>query len=212
VKLTRRLFKVDPRKIDLTVISTIADIVGKGGIIVYPTDTVYGLGCDPFNINAVRRVFEIKGRERKPLPVLASSIKDAERIAILHGKARVLAEHFWPGPLTIVVPKVEKSSLPGEVTAGENYIGVRVPDHPVAIEIIRAVGGLLIGTSANKSGGLSPRTATEAILQVGNDVDAIVDSGPSRYGISSTVIKIEGSKISLIREGAISFEEIESIL
>ena len=207
-----KLLKVDPRNVDLALISQAAEIVRGGGVVVYPTDTVYGLGCDPFNIASVERIYRIKGRERKPLPVLASSMEHVERIVTLNKTARRLAEEYWPGPLTLVVPRREGSNLPEEVSAGSRYVGVRIPDNPVAVSLIEASGGLLIGTSANKSGELSPRTAEEAALQVGGEVDVIIDSGPTKYGISSTVVRVEGSRITLIREGVISLEEITSIL
>lgn len=207
-----RILKVDPRSVDQSLISRVVQVVKKGGVIVYPTDTVYGLGCDPYIVEAVLRIFKIKGRERKPMPVLASRIEVVEEIVVLNAIAKILIDQYWPGPLTLVLPRKPGSKLPLEVSAGQEYVGVRIPDHPVAISIIDASNGLLVGTSANKSGELSPRTAEEAIVQVGNEVDLIVDSGPSKYGVSSTVVKIEGSKIVPIREGAISIEEIESLI
>lgn len=207
-----KIVKIDPRRVDQSLISQAAQTVRKGGVIVYPTDTVYGLGCDPYNVEAVLRIFKIKGREPKPMPVLASRIDIVEDVVVLNATARILIDQYWPGPLTLVLPRKPGCKLPLEVSAGQEYVGIRIPDHPVAISLIEASNGLLVGTSANKSGELSPRTAEEAIVQVGGEVDLIVDSGPTRYGVSSTVVKVEGSKITLIREGVISIEEINSII
>jgi len=140
-----------------------SEIVRDGGLVVYPTDTVYGLGCDPLNVKAVQRVFRVKGDRKKPLPILASSVADLEKIAGLSDRARKIAAKFWPGPLTIIVPK--KSALPSVVTCGLGSVGVRVPKHDVAVQLIRLSGGLLVGTSANKMGEKPPRTASEAAEQ-----------------------------------------------
>ena len=131
------------------------EVIEAGGLVVYPTDTVYGLGCDPFNVRAVERVFEVKGRAGKPLPVLASGLEEAMRIAEFGPPALRLARALWPGPLTLILPK--KPALPDVVTCGLPSVGVRVPGHSFALELIRACGGFLIGTSANKSGRPAPR-------------------------------------------------------
>ena len=188
-----------------------ARIVRSGGLIIYPTDTVYGLGCDPFNVQAVRRVFEVKGREaRRPLPVLASSLKEVQRIAILDERALRLAQSFWPGPLTLVVPR--KPLLPDVVTCGQPSVGVRVPGHEFALEVIGACGGLLVGTSANKSRRPAPRTAQEAISELGGRVDLVIDGGPAPLGLPSTVLDLTGPKPKLIREGALPTRELRSFL
>ena len=117
-------------------------IVKSGGLVVYPTDTVYGLGCDPFNANSVERLIRAKGERNKPLPILASDVESVERIAYLPERAKNIAEKFWPGPLTIVVFK--KPLLPKVVTCHKNSVGVRIPNHKTAIELIRLSNGLLI--------------------------------------------------------------------
>ena len=156
-----------------TAIQTAAQIVENGGVVVYPTDTVYGLGCNPFKEDAVKRIFKIKGERNKPLPILASGIGEIEKIAQIPEKARELAKRFWPGPLTMVLPK--KPSLPNIVTLNLNSVAVRVPNHDIALALIRLSGGLLVGTSANKSGRKPPRTALEATDQIGEEVDLILD-------------------------------------
>ena len=185
-------------------------MVKEGGLVVYPTDTVYGLGCDPFNIEAVKRVFRLKGERRKPLPILASSINYVEKIALLSREAEKIAKGFWPGPLTLVVLK--KPVLPEVVTCNLNSVGVRVPNHNVALRLISLSNGLLVGTSANKTGEKSPRTAQEAAEQLGKQVDLILDGGPATLGLPSTVADLTSKKPRILREGPISFKEISEIL
>jgi len=183
-----------------------AEVVRRGGLIVYPTDTVYGLGCDPLNARAVKRVFEVKGRGARPLPVLASSIEEIGRIAELSDAALRLAEAFWPGPLTLVLPR--KPVLPSVLTCGLPSVGVRIPGHGFAIELIRACGGLLVGTSANKSGRPPPRTAQEALKELGELVELVIDGGPTPLGIPSTVLDLTGPEPKLLREGPIKMEDV----
>lgn len=179
-------------------------------MIVYPTDTVYGLGCDPFNLEAVKRVFKVKGDRRKPLPVLASNIKSAERIAWISKMAEVLAGRFWPGPLTLIVPK--KPALPEIVTCNLASVGMRIPKHTVAIPLINLSDGLLTGTSANKTGERPPQTAFEAAHQLGEEVDMILDGGRVPLGEPSTVIDLTLEKPKIVREGPVKLDEIEKAL
>jgi len=190
-------------------IQTAAQTVKKGGVIVYPTDTVYGLGCNPFDQEAVRRVFKIKGERTKPLPILASNIKEVEKIAQITEKTQKLAKKFWPGPLTMVLHK--KPLLPEIVTCKLDSVAVRVPNHDTALELIRLSGGLLIGTSANKTGKQPPRTASEAVEQIGEEVDLILDGGPTPLGASSTIIDLTTEKPRILRHGPIRIEDISKI-
>lgn len=187
-------------------ISAASRIVKDGGVLVYPTETVYGLGCDPFNVEAVKRVFKIKGERKKPLPVLSCSITAVKKIAELSERAEKIAERFWPGPLTLVLPK--KAALPNVVTCNLNSVGVRIPKHEVALQLIRSSNGLLIGTSANKTGGKPPKTAQEATKQVGENVDVILDGGASRLGKPSTVLDLTCEEPKILREGPIGLDEI----
>ncbi len=187
-------------------IRSVARIVKKGGVIVYPTDTVYGLGCNPFNENAVKRLFKIKGERTKPLPILASNIKEIEKIAQTTETTIKLAKRFWPGPLTMVLPK--KPPLPDIVTCSLGSVAVRVPNHQVALELIRLSGGLLVGTSANKSGKKPPRTALDAAEQIGEEVDIILDGGSTPIGASSTVIDLTGERPRILRQGPIEIDDI----
>jgi len=182
-------------------------VVKNGGLVIYPTDTVYGLGCDPFNVRAVERVFKVKGeRKDKPLPILASNIKFIEKIAYINEKARKIAERHWPGPLTLVVPK--KPILPSIVTCGLASVGVRIPNHTVAIQLINLCNGLLVGTSANKTGEKSPKTAREANKQLGEQVDIVLDDGPTPLGQESSIIDLTSKKPKMLREGPIKIAEI----
>jgi L-threonylcarbamoyladenylate synthase len=187
-------------------IQNAAKIVKKGGVIVYPTDTVYGLGCDPFNTEAVKRVFKIKGKRTKPLPVLVSDIKEVEMIAKVTEKTAKLAEKFWPGTLAMVLPK--KPPLPKIVTCNLDSVAVRVPNHEVTLELIRLSNGLLIGTSANKTGQKPPETAMEAAKQIGKEVDLILDGGPAPLGESSTIVDLTKEKPRILRQGPIKLEDI----
>ena len=190
-------------------VQSAARLVRNGGVIVYPTDTVYAVGCDPFNEDCVKRLFKIKGKRTKPFPILASGIEDVEKIAQVTGEALKLAKKFWPGPLTMVLRK--KPSLPNIVTARLNSIAVRIPNHDIALELIRQCGGLLIGTSANKTGKKPPRTALEAARQIGEEVDLILDGGPAPIGASSTIVDLTGDRPKILREGPIKSDDLLSI-
>ena len=185
-------------------------IVRKGGLVVYPTETVYGLGCDPFNIEAVKRVFKVKGERRKPLPILASNINHVEKIAYISKEGKKIAKNFWPGPLTLVFPK--KLVLPDIVTCNLDSVGVRIPKHDVALQLINSSDGLLIGTSANRTGEKPPRTVQEATQRLKEEVDVILDGGPTTLGKPSTVADLTSKKPRILREGPISLKEISDII
>ena len=191
-------------------ISEAIRVIKIGGLIVYPTDTVYGLGCDPFNRFAVKRLIDAKGQRKKPLPILASDVEHVKIVAEVTEAAEKLARKFWPGPLTIVLKK--KPLLPQMVTFGRDTVGVRVPNHPVALELLRRCDGLLIGTSANISGKKPTATAEEAANQLGGKVDLILDGGRTRLRKGSTVINLADRRFRLERVGPISLREIKSIL
>jgi L-threonylcarbamoyladenylate synthase len=191
-------------------ISEAIRVIKIGGLIVYPTDTVYGLGCDPFNRLAVKRLIDAKGERKKPLPILASDVEHVKVVAEVTEAAEKLARKFWPGPLTIVLKK--KRLLPQMVTFGRYTVGVRVPNHSVALELLRRCDGLLIGTSANISGKKSTATAEEAANQLGGKVDLILDGGRTRLRKGSTVINLADRRFRLERVGPISLREIKSVL
>jgi L-threonylcarbamoyladenylate synthase len=175
-------------------------IVRDGRLLIYPTDTVYGLGCDPFSEKAVRRLFEAKGRASKPVPVLCSSLERASELVELGPRALKLATEFWPGALTIVAPLSRR--LPIQLTQGGSKLGVRVPAHEACLALISSCGGWLTGTSANLSGRPSARTALEASSQLGGHVDLILDGGRLE-GKESTVVEVDGDRFTILRTGPI---------
>jgi L-threonylcarbamoyladenylate synthase len=187
------------------------EILKGGGIVVFPTDTVYGLGADVFNTEAVERIYGIKQRSRHlPLPVLlADSTQLADIVASVPEIARYLMRRFWPGGLTLVLPK--KDTLPDIITAGSNKIAVRIPDHVVPLTLIRGLGVPIIGTSANISDKPSPVTAEEVEQQLGSQVDLIIDMGRCPGGLESTVVDVTGEVPAILRRGVIPDEEINRV-
>ena len=189
-------------------IKRVAAVIKSGGLAVYPTDTVYGLGCDPFNIEAVRRVRLVKGSRTKPLLVLSHNIEGVERVAELSPVIRRIVEVFWPGSLTLVLPR---KHLLEAAAFGLVSIGVRIPDNDIALKLIEQSGGLLIGTSANKTGKPPPATALDAHSQLGNEIDVILDGGNTNLGRASTVIDLTGERPQILREGSVSLGDILKI-
>ena len=182
-----------------------------GGVVAIPTDTLYGLATDVFNPAALDRVFAIKGRsETLALPVLVSGWEQVHMVAKdVPPQAERLVSQLWPGALTMVLPKAE--CLPDRLTAGGPTVAIRMPDHPVPIELIEGLGGPITGTSANISGGPDPSTLEELTAQVGGRVDYIVKNGPTPMGEASTVVDITSERPKLIREGAILFSLVLAI-
>ncbi|HZW85364.1 MAG TPA: L-threonylcarbamoyladenylate synthase [Nitrososphaerales archaeon] len=190
-----RVVTIDPGSI-----AEAAAIVKDGGVIVFPTDTVYGLGCDPFNASAVDRLFEAKHRDTKPVPVLCSDASKAAELVTLGPLSLKLAEARWPGALTIVA-KLRREVSP-RLTQGTGSLGVRVPDHRQCLELVSSCGGWLTGTSANVSGAPSSRSAQDAASQVGESVDLILDGGPS-MGKESTVVSESEEGLTILRTGPV---------
>jgi len=187
-------------------------VLKGGGVVAYPTDTVYGLGADIFNEEAVGRIYQIKQRLiYQPLPILlADKFEMAMMAAAMPEIAWLLAEHFLPGGLTLIVRK--SSLVPPWVTAGGDTVAVRIPNHPIALALIRDLGKPLIGTSANLSGLPSPVSTREVRDQLGDKVDFILDGGRCPGGIESTVVDVTGETPMILREGSVSRAEIERIL
>ncbi len=186
-------------------------ILKQGGIIAFPTDTVYCLGASIFNDNAVKRVFEVKQRPfNMALPVIMTDIAQMKDISIsLPDVAFRLAQHFWPGALTLVINKSEKVS--NIVTANKTTVALRIPAHPVPIAILTGLGVSTTGTSANAHGKPSPIIAAEVQEQLGKKVDLIIDGGQCPGGEASTIVDITGEQPVILREGPISFEEIKRV-
>jgi len=187
-----------------------AAVIRKGGVIVYPTETVYGIGCAPENPDAAKRVCYIKGRADKPLPLACSDAEEARRIVEFNPAAERLAERFWPGPLMLVLPS--RLVYPVWVTHGAKTLGVRVPDHDVARRLAGRSGGIIVSTSANKSGEPPATTAEEAAEQIGEEVDLILDGGPTPGQPPSTILDLSGEHLWILRAGPITSEQIKEAL
>jgi L-threonylcarbamoyladenylate synthase len=183
-----------------------AKLVLEGRLIAYPTDTVYGLGCNPFDADAVDRLVQAKDRVKGSLPILVSSLKDTERLGEIRGLAAILANRFWPGPLTLVVQPRRK--FPARITGDSLLVGLRIPNHETARRLIKECGGALTGTSANISGRPSLRTAEEVLRELEGRIDLVVDGGPTSLGRESTVVRVLEDETTVLREGAISRDDI----
>ncbi|MDI9619553.1 MAG: L-threonylcarbamoyladenylate synthase [Candidatus Nezhaarchaeota archaeon] len=185
------------------------EILKEGGIAIYPTDTVYGIGCNPLDEDAIKRLLKLKGRSDKPLPLLASSVEIVERIAVVTREAKKLIERFWPGPLTLVLPL--KTGFSHQITLSRPKIGVRVPRSEVARILAEGLGGLIIGTSANRSGERAPRNFEEAYSWVEGKVEVAINGGYCVLGVSSSVVEING-EVKVLREEALKANEILGVI
>lgn len=183
-----------------------AKLVREGRLIAYPTDTVYGLGCNPFDADAVDRLVKAKERVKGSLPILVSSLEDAERLGEIVGLAATIAKRFWPGPLTLVVRP--RRNFPARITGDAHLVGLRIPNHNTARRLIKECGGSLIGTSANISGRPPLRTAEEVVRELEGRVDLVMDGGPAFLGRESTVVRVLEDETTVLREGAISRDDI----
>jgi len=189
-----------------------AAIIRGGGIVAFPTETVYGLGADAFNPLAVARIFEIKNRPYfDPLIIHIADLSDLSKLVIdLPHHAERLVKKFWPGPLTIVLLK--KDEVPDIVTAGLPTVAVRMPKHLIALDLIKEAGRPISAPSANPFGYVSPTTAEHVRDQLGDQVDLILDGGPCEVGLESTIVSFIEEKPRLLRPGGLPLEEIESII
>jgi L-threonylcarbamoyladenylate synthase len=197
---------------DAEAIRQAAEIIRQGGIVAFPTETVYGLGADAYHPLAVARIFEVKRRPYfDPLIVhIASPAHLRKLVKDIPSSAKKLTEKLWPGPLTIVLFKEEH--IPDIVTAGLPTIAVRMPDHPIALSLIKESKCPIAAPSANPFGYLSPTTAEHVREQLGDRVDLILDGGPCPVGVESTIVSFLDGKPRLLRPGGVSLEEIESII
>ncbi len=198
-------------KSDKKAIELAARIILSGGLVAFPTETVYGLGADAENPRAVARVFEVKARPRiDPIIVHVSDIDMAQQYGVFPPTAYNVMEKFWPGPLTLVVPK--KSSVPSIVTAGLESVAIRIPAHPVALDLIRTSGRGIAAPSANPFGYVSPTEVQHVAEQLSGSVDMILDGGPCAIGLESTILSLTGETPCILRPGGTSVEDIASIL
>jgi L-threonylcarbamoyladenylate synthase len=192
--------------------ATAARYLTDGGLVAFPTETVYGLGADAANPAAIARLYQAKGRPAfNPLIAHVGDLAAARRIARFDAMATLLAQAFWPGPLTLVLPKTDGCAVADLATAGLDTIAVRVPAHPVAREILRAFGGPVVAPSANLSGHVSPTTAAHVQGDLAGRIDLIVDGGPVRVGVESTIVGCFEVPM-LLRPGGLPRGEIERVL
>jgi len=193
-------------------VATAADLIRRGSVVAFPTETVYGLGADATNAVAVARIFAIKARPAfDPLIVHLHAPAQLALVATsVPPAAAVLSERFWPGPLTIVLPKA--AGIPDVVSAGLPSVAVRVPDHAVARALLAAAGTPIAAPSANPFGYVSPTTAAHVEAQLGTQVPLILDGGACRVGVESTIVSFMTAEPALLRPGGIALEEIERVI
>ncbi|MFD0358614.1 L-threonylcarbamoyladenylate synthase [Streptomyces sp. NPDC127110] len=195
-----------------TDIAAAAGVLRAGGLVALPTETVYGLGADAENADAVNRIFEVKGRPSShPLIVHIGGAEQLDDwVEEVSPTARLLAENFWPGPLTLVLRRGRR--VPLEATGGLETVAVRVPDHPVALELLAAFGGGVTAPSANRFGSVSPTTADHVSAELGEAVDCVLDGGPCQVGVESTIVDVTGDVPSILRPGGVTREDLEAVL
>src|SRR5437773_1845690 len=200
------------RTADGPAIEAAARTLAGGGLVAFPTETVYGLGADAGNAGAIARLYQAKGRPSfNPLIAHVGDLRSARQIARFDAAALALAEAFWPGPLTLVLPKAKDCAVADLATAGLDTIAVRIPAHPVARAILRAFGSAVVAPSANLSGHVSPTTAAHVEGDLAGRIDLIVDGGPVEVGVESTIVGCFEAPM-LLRPGGVPREAIERVL
>jgi len=212
VELSTRIILTRLVAADPEAIAAAARCLAAGGLVAFPTETVYGLGADAHNGQAVARLYEAKGRPGfNPLIAHVPDAAAARGLAHFEEAAARLAEAFWPGPLTLVLPKLPGCQVSELATAGLKSIALRVPDHPVARDLLLAFGRAIVAPSANRSGHVSPTTAAHVLADLRGRIDLIIDGGATPVGIESTIVACLGEP-TLLRPGGISRSEIERVL
>ena len=203
------VLKVSSTAPERHVVNYAAQFIRRGQVVGVPTDTVYGLSADPFNLAAIEQVFQIKGRpESRALPILVSSIEQAvELVRDVPDAFLVLAHKFWPGALTLVVEATHR--LPLKVTGNTGRVAVRWPNSRISTALIDAAGGPVTGTSANLSGFPSCTNAEQILKQLGNRLPLILDGGDTGNTLASTIVRIDGDDWAIVREGALAESEIQ---
>jgi L-threonylcarbamoyladenylate synthase len=199
---------------DSDILARAADLIAHGEVVAYPTETFYGLAADPRNAHAIERVFAAKGRRSdEPLPLIAAHLIQVERwFGALSPLAAKLANEFWPGPLTLVLPLPADHALPANLTAGRDNIAVRVPKHLLARTLAGDVGGMITSTSANPSGTPPATTADEVRRTLADRVAMVIDGGTTPGGAPSTIVDVIGVQPRLVRAGVIAWERVLSSL
>ena len=205
--MTTLVVRSDPKEIKRA-----GDMIHAGGLVAFPTETVYGLAADVFNEQAVARVFQVKGRPaHNPLPVQIALMDDLPRlVSEIPPIAERLMREFWPGPLTLVFPA--SPDVPKLVTAGTGKVGIRMPDHSVAWDLIRAAGTPIVAPSANASGQPPPTTAEEVLRYLQGKIELILDGGPTSLKVASTVVDVTQTPPKILRVGSITREHISGAI
>jgi L-threonylcarbamoyladenylate synthase len=202
-----RRYTIDPCEPDTRLLQEAADVIRRGGIVAYPTETVYGLAVDPWSDEPVDRLFTVKARDvSAPIALIAADSAQAERAGTFGPAERRLAAALWPGPLTIVVPAAPQ--LSGRLFGGIHTVGVRVPSHPIARALARLFGGCITATSANISGRPPAITATEVDAAFTDRIDVLIDGGPSPGAPPSTIVEIVQGVPVLHRAGAVAWDRV----
>lgn len=190
-----------------------ADLIHRGRLVAFPTETVYGLGADATNEQAVAMIYAAKGRPQfNPLIIHVAEPMDLDDIVIRNDTAELLTSIFWPGPLTLVLPRATKSPIALLASAGLDTLAVRCPNHPVAQKLIQLSGKPIAAPSANASGGLSPTEADHVYDSLGDKVDLILDGGHTRIGVESTVLDLSGRTPTILRHGGVTLEDLTALL
>jgi L-threonylcarbamoyladenylate synthase len=210
--LPAEILKISPEAPEQRLVEYAAGFIQRGRVVGVPTDTFYGLSADPFNLAAVGRVYEVKGRpESKALPILVNSMEQAfGLVRDVPDSFLVLAQRYWPGALTIVLEATHR--MPLKVTGNTGRVALRWANSKVACDIINAVGGPITGTSANLTGMPACTNAADLVMQLGDRLPLILDAGDTRAVVPSTIVRLEGSEWMIIREGAIAESEIQKTL
>lgn len=207
-----RILAVDPVAPDTGVIAVAAEIIRSGGLVAFPTETVYGLGANALDEAAVARIFSAKGRPAND-PIIAH-IADLEHLnqlaRVIPPEALELARGFWPGPLTLVLPRL--ASVPANLSAGRDTVAVRMPAHPVALALIRAAGTPIAAPSANRFSRPSPTSAAHVLDDLSGKVHLVLDSGPTMIGVESSVVDLTSDPPALLRPGGVSIEALHALL
>ncbi|HEY9090077.1 L-threonylcarbamoyladenylate synthase [Parasphingorhabdus sp.] len=198
---------------DKEALAAAAQRLQSGKLVAVPTETVYGLAADASNADAIADIYRTKGRpDFNPLIVHVSNLAAARKLGEFNALATRLAEQFWPGPLTIIVPKTPVCPAAPAVTAGLDTIALRCPAHPLMQKLLQLSGLFLAAPSANKSGGISPTIASHVSSSLGNDAPMILDGGPCHSGVESTIVAVRGDDYQILRPGPITREELETAL
>ncbi len=207
-----QIWKVNEKTPDDNIITLAANVLKRGGLIAFPTETVYGLGANGLDESAVKSIYLAKGRPSdNPLILHIASLGQVfDLCRQVSLAAQVLMEKFWPGPLTLVLPRM--SHIPDVATGGLDTVAVRMPDHPVALALIRAAGVPVAAPSANRSGYPSPTQAKHVLDDLGGRIDGIIDAGPTGVGLESTVLDMSGEKPVVLRPGGVTAEQIAAAL